>query len=245
MMTSLCHSRKMVRFSVGSDLTGFNTAILNEYAVDLSLSVIERIERYICSDIEMQRHDSLPALICSVVHVRLIRTLVQHKEIETIRERVIPLLDTVAHDEEESVLLECIPVSVDIVRLFSENDMDEACCLSADFIIPLLLSMGMDHIDSVHAFPQPDVQKKLLLTLVDGLQELAALFPPSFNDDVLFSPIVDVLLLSLFHRSSSTLLSSRSSSSASTSSPPSLPRSPPSPSPPSSPTSPVCSRKAR
>ncbi|KAK8824853.1 hypothetical protein WA538_005519 [Blastocystis sp. DL] len=166
---------------------GFNTAVLNEYAVDLSLSVIDRIERYVFSDVEMQR----------VVHVRLIRSLIQRKEIETIRERVLPLLETIAHDEEESVLLECIPIAVEIVRLFSENDMDEASCLSSDFIIPLFMSMGMEHIDSVRIFIHSDLQKKLLLTLVDGLQELAAIFPPSFNDDVFFSPIVDLLHASL------------------------------------------------
>ena len=199
MMMSLYHSLRMVHFHGRNHCVGFNTAVLNEYAVDLSLSVIDRIERYVFSDVEMQRCGSLSSLIYSVVHVRLIRSLIQRKEIETIRERVLPLLDTIAHDEEESVLLECIPIAVEIVRLFSENDMDEASCLSSDFIIPLLMSMGMEHIDSVRIFIHSDPQKKLLLTLVDGLQELAAIFPPSFNDDVFFSPIVDVPSLSLSH----------------------------------------------
>lgn len=35
---------------------GFNTDILDEFSIDLSLSNIERIERYIYSDIVMQRY---------------------------------------------------------------------------------------------------------------------------------------------------------------------------------------------
>lgn len=45
------------RIELYHSMPGFNMNMLDEFAVDLSLSDVDRIERYIHSDIGMQRFD--------------------------------------------------------------------------------------------------------------------------------------------------------------------------------------------
>ena len=131
---------------------GFNMSLLEEFAVDLSLSDVERIERYIYSDIDIQRFHWTSCLITRVVHVHLINTLIEKKDIETIRERIIPLLDVIAHDREDMVIMEGISVMASIVKLFAEVDIDETCSLCADLVLPLLWGICSNHIESVGCF---------------------------------------------------------------------------------------------
>ena len=122
--------------------------VLDEFAVDLSLSDVDRIERYIYSDVGIQRFDWFVFLNSSVVHVRLIKSLVERKEIDIIRDRVFPLFDVIAQDKEEEVILEFLTVVPCIVKLFSETDMDETCSICVD-LVPLLMSIVISHSDAV------------------------------------------------------------------------------------------------
>ena len=129
MMMLLPLSRKMVGLRWLTYHEGFNMTILDEFAVDLSLSDVDRIERYIYS-------------------VGLIKSLVERKEIDTIRDRIFPLFDVIAQDKEDEVIIEFLTVVTRIVKLFSETDMDETCSVCVN-LVPLLMSIAISHSDSV------------------------------------------------------------------------------------------------
>ena len=140
MMMLLPLSRKMVGLRWLTYHEGFNMTILDEFAVDLSLSDVDRIERYIYSDVGIQRFDWFDLLNSSVVHVGLIKSLVERKEIDTIRDRIFPLFDVIAQDKEDEVIIEFLTVVTRIVKLFSETDMDETCSVCVN-LVPLLMSI--------------------------------------------------------------------------------------------------------
>ncbi len=148
MMMLLPLSRKMVGLRWLTYHEGFNMTILDEFAVDLSLSDVDRIERYIYSDVGIQRFDWFDLLNSSVVHVGLIKSLVERKEIDTIRDRIFPLFDVIAQDKEDEVIIEFLTVVTRIVKLFSETDMDETCSVCVN-LVPLLMSIAISHSDSV------------------------------------------------------------------------------------------------
>lgn len=85
----------------------------------------------------------------SVVHVRLIKSLVERKDIATLRDRIIPLFGVIVQDKEEAVVIEFLSVVTSIVKLFSETDMDETCSVCGD-LLPLLMSVVTGHSDSVY-----------------------------------------------------------------------------------------------
>ena len=148
MMMLLPLSRKMVGLRWPTHCEGFNMTVLDEFAVDLSLSDVDRIERYIYSDVGIQRFDWFDLLNSSVVHVGLIKSLVEKKEIDIIRDRIFPLFDVIAQDKEDEVIIEFLTVVTCIVKLFSETDMDETCSICVD-LVPLLMSIATSHSDSV------------------------------------------------------------------------------------------------
>lgn len=85
----------------------------------------------------------------SVVHVRLIKSLVERKDIATLRDRIIPLFGVIVQDKEEAVVIEFLSVVTSIVKLLSETDMDETCSVCGD-LLQLLMSVVTGHSDSVY-----------------------------------------------------------------------------------------------
>ena len=149
-MRLICRFRNTVWFmEMSFDCIGSGMNSLEEFVVDLSLSEVERIEQLLSSHIPIQRLVRRQRLICRLVYVKRIHTLVENREIDTIRERILPMFEMISQDEQEMVIIEFVPVVVAIAKLFHEMNSEEAECLCGELSIPLLLSIASSRSDSV------------------------------------------------------------------------------------------------
>ena len=134
--------QKMVLFIYIYNSIGFNMEILEEFSIDLSLSDIERVEKYIYSDIAIQRYIiELDCLFYRLVHVRLIHSLIESNDLEIIRDHIIPILNIICNDEEEEICMAACSCLPGIVKAIWNDNHEEGCALCGEYLIPLLWSL--------------------------------------------------------------------------------------------------------
>lgn len=123
---------------------------MNEFAVDLSLSELERIETYTTATIDAQRYGMHGRrVMASLVHVRLMNDAIRKYSMDDIKEHILPLLEEVSNDPVEAIQIELCTVFGTIVSTFAEDNMDDGCGVAEGLILPLFWSMVMKNCDSV------------------------------------------------------------------------------------------------
>ena len=123
---------------------------MNEFAVDLSLDEIERVEKYATATIDVQRYWMQERCVISrLVHVRLMNDVIQKYSMDDIKDHILPLLEELSNDPVEGIQIELCTVFGTIINKFTDIDMEEGCGVTVGLILPLFWSMVMKNCESV------------------------------------------------------------------------------------------------